>query len=201
MYKRQRQEFNTQRTEDYRTDTYPRTVMNPEPTGDAPQIIKDYYDDYKAERGYYPRCMNSGLGWNKTSNLAFINAPILGYADEIRSAVLLIHGEKAHSRYCLLYTSPLLIQGYLTRYHQIKSSEGRYRDYTLSSVSYTHLGTQYAFISNKICQMFVVPRSNLSYLNTQEKLQKPEFYILLGEDESTKPQAYICLLYTSGRNS
>ena len=52
-------------------------------------------------------------------------------------------------------------------------------------------GTQYAFISNKICQMFVVPRSNLSYLNTQEKLQKPAFYILLGEDENTKPQAYI----------
>ncbi len=52
-------------------------------------------------------------------------------------------------------------------------------------------GTQYAFISNKICQMFVVPRSNLSYLNTQEKLQKPAFYILLGEDESTKPQAYV----------
>ena len=52
-------------------------------------------------------------------------------------------------------------------------------------------GTQYAFISNKICQMFVVPRSNLSYLNTQEKLQKPAFYMLLGEDENTKPQAYI----------
>lgn len=52
-------------------------------------------------------------------------------------------------------------------------------------------GTQYAFISNKICQMFVVPRSNLSYLNTQEKLQKPAFYILLGEDEETKPQTYI----------
>ncbi len=52
-------------------------------------------------------------------------------------------------------------------------------------------GTQYAFISNKICQMFVVPRSNLSYLNTHEKLQKPAFYILLGEDEATKPQAYI----------
>ena len=52
-------------------------------------------------------------------------------------------------------------------------------------------GTQYAFISNKICQMFVVPRSNISYLNTQEKLQKPAFYILLGEDDATKPQAYI----------
>ena len=52
-------------------------------------------------------------------------------------------------------------------------------------------GTQYSFISNKICQMFVVPRSNLTYLNEQEKLQKPAFYILIGEDEATKPQAYI----------
>lgn len=52
-------------------------------------------------------------------------------------------------------------------------------------------GTQYSFISNKICQMFVVPRSNLSYLNEQEKLQKPAFYVLIGEDESAKPQAYI----------
>ena len=94
-----RQEFNAQRTEDYRTDTYPRTVTNPEPTGDAPQFMKDYYDYYKTERGYHPRSINSGLGWNKTSNLAFLNAPILAYADEIRSAVLLIHGEKAHSRY------------------------------------------------------------------------------------------------------
>ena len=81
-----RQEFNAQRTEDYRTGTYPRTVMNPKPAGDA-------------ERGYHPRSINSGLGWNKTSSLAFVNAPILAYADEIRSAVLLIHGEKAHSRY------------------------------------------------------------------------------------------------------
>ena len=52
-------------------------------------------------------------------------------------------------------------------------------------------GTRYSFISNKICQMFVVPRSNLSYLSEQEKLQKPAFYILIGEDEATKPQAYI----------
>ena len=52
-------------------------------------------------------------------------------------------------------------------------------------------GTRYAFISNKICQMFVVPRSNLSYLNEQEKLQKPAFYVLIGENEITKPQAYI----------
>ena len=52
-------------------------------------------------------------------------------------------------------------------------------------------GTQYSFISNKICQMFVIPRSNLAYMNEQEKLQKPAFYILIGEDEATKPQAYI----------
>lgn len=52
-------------------------------------------------------------------------------------------------------------------------------------------GTQYSFISNKICQMFVIPRSNLAYLNEQEKLHKPAFYILIGEDEATKPQAYI----------
>lgn len=52
-------------------------------------------------------------------------------------------------------------------------------------------GTQYSFISNKICQMFVIPRSNLEYLNVQEKLHKPAFYILIGEDEVTKPQAYI----------
>ena len=94
-----RQELNAQRTEDYRTGTYPRTVMNPKPADDAPQFMKDYYDYYKTERGYHPRSINSGLGWNKTSNLAFLNAPILAYADEIRRAVLLIHGEKAHSRY------------------------------------------------------------------------------------------------------
>lgn len=94
-----RQELSVQRTEDYRTGTYPRTVMNPKPTEDAPQFMKDYYDYYKTERGYHPRSINSGLGWNKASNLAFLNAPILVYSDEIRSAVLLIHGEKAHSRY------------------------------------------------------------------------------------------------------
>lgn len=94
-----RQELNAQRTEDYRTGSYPHTVMNPKPSEDAPQFMKDYYDYYKTKRGYHPRSINSGLGWNKTSSLAFINAPILAYAGEVRSAVLLIHGEKAHSRY------------------------------------------------------------------------------------------------------
>ncbi len=94
-----RQELNAQRTEDYRNGTYQRTVMNPKPADDAPQFMKDYYDYYKTKRGYHPRSINSGIGWNKTSSLAFINAPILAYSDEIRSAVLVVHGEKAHSRY------------------------------------------------------------------------------------------------------
>ena len=94
-----RRQMNAQRTEDYRDGTYKRTVMNPKPADDAPQFLKDYYDYYKTQRGYHPRSINSGLGWSITSSLSFINMPILSYADEIRSAVLLVHGEKAHSRY------------------------------------------------------------------------------------------------------
>ena len=94
-----RRKLNEQRTEDYRTGTYPHTVMNPKPADDAPQFMKDYYDYYKTKRGYHPRSINSGLGWSLTSTLAFLNAPILAYAGEIRSAVLVVHGEKAHSRY------------------------------------------------------------------------------------------------------
>ena len=94
-----RQEFNTQRTEDYRTDTYPRTVMNPEPDNDAPQFMKDYYDYYKTKRGYHKRSLNSNEGWNTIGCMSFLNHPILQYSDEIRSAVLLIHGDKAHSCY------------------------------------------------------------------------------------------------------
>ena len=94
-----RRQMNARRTEDYRNGTYKRTVMNPKPADDAPQFMKDYYDYYKTRRGYHPRSVNSGLGWNVTSSLSFINMPILSYADEIRSAVLIVHGEKAHSRY------------------------------------------------------------------------------------------------------
>lgn len=64
-----------------------------------PQFVKDYYAYYKTERGYHPRSLNSNNGWNVTSPLSFMNMPILQYAAEIRSAVLLVHGEKAHSRY------------------------------------------------------------------------------------------------------
>ena len=94
-----RKQLNAQRTEDYRSGTHKRTVMNPKPADDAPQFMKDYYDYYKTERGYHPRSINSGLGWNVTSSLSQLNMPILAYSDEIRSAVLVVHGEKAHSRY------------------------------------------------------------------------------------------------------
>ncbi len=62
-------------------------------------FVKDYYDYYKTERGYHKRSLNSNEGWNTTSALSFSNMPILSYSDEIRNAVLLIHGEKAHSCY------------------------------------------------------------------------------------------------------
>lgn len=94
-----RRQLNAQRTADARRGTYKRTVMNPEPTADVPQFMKDYYDYYKTKRGYHERSINSGQGWNVTSSLAFINAPIHAYAGEVRTAVLLIHGENAHSRY------------------------------------------------------------------------------------------------------
>ena len=66
---------------------------------DAPQFVKDYYAYYKTPRDYHPRSLNSNGGWNVTSSLSFLNMPILQYSSEIRSAVLLVHGEKAHSRY------------------------------------------------------------------------------------------------------
>lgn len=89
-----------QRTEDFRNGAYARAggVADPLPD-DAPQFVKDYYAYYKTPRGYHPRSLNSNEGWNTTSALAFLNAPILAYCGEIRSAVLLVHGEKAHSRY------------------------------------------------------------------------------------------------------
>ena len=97
---RMRQELNAQRTRDYKEETYAPAggVIDPLPD-DAPQFVKDYHAYYKTPRGYHKRSLNSNNGWNKTSALSFINMPILAYSDEIRNAVLLIHGEKAHSRY------------------------------------------------------------------------------------------------------
>ncbi len=92
--------LNAQRTADYRSGSYQRAggVVDPLPE-DAPFFVKDYYDYYKTPRGYAERSLNSNQGWNTTSALSFINMPILAYSDEIRSAVLVMHGEKAHSCY------------------------------------------------------------------------------------------------------
>ena len=95
-----RKALNAQRTLDYKNGTYARAggVVDPLPE-DAPFFVKDYYDYYKTKRGYHVRSLNSNDGWNVTSSLSFLNMPILQYSQEIRSAVLMIHGEKAHSCY------------------------------------------------------------------------------------------------------
>ncbi len=92
--------LNAQRTADYKAGSYALAggVVDPLPA-DAPQFFKDYYDYYKTKRGYHPRSLNSNNGWNVTSSLSFMNMPILQYSQEIRSAVLVIHGDKAHSCY------------------------------------------------------------------------------------------------------
>ena len=95
-----RKALNAQRTMDYQNGSYEPGggVVDPLPE-DAPFYVKDYYDYYKTPRGYHTRSLNSNNGWNKTGCMSFLNQPILCYSDEIRSAVLLIHGEKAHSCY------------------------------------------------------------------------------------------------------
>ncbi|MDE7400768.1 MAG: alpha/beta hydrolase, partial [Clostridia bacterium] len=92
--------LNAQRVTDYKNGNYELGggVVDPLPD-DAPFYVKDYYDYYKTKRGYHKRSLNSNGGWNKTSALSFINMPILAYSSEIRSAVLVMHGEKAHSCY------------------------------------------------------------------------------------------------------
>ena len=92
--------LNTQRTQDYRNGTYALGggVVDPLPE-DAPFFVKDYYDYYKTPRGYHARSLNSNGGWNVIGCMSFMNQPILRYSNEIRSAVLMIHGEKAHSCY------------------------------------------------------------------------------------------------------
>lgn len=92
--------LNNQRTEDYKDGEYVRAggVVDPLPD-DAPFFVKDYYDYYKTERGYHKRSLNSNDGWNAIGCMSFISQPIIAYSNEIRSAVLIIHGEKAHSCY------------------------------------------------------------------------------------------------------
>ena len=95
-----RKTLNAQRTADYKSGEYTLGggVVDPLPE-DAPFFVKDYHDYYKTPRGYHPRSLNSNGGWNVTGCLSFLNQPILAYAGEIESAVLLVHGEKAHSCY------------------------------------------------------------------------------------------------------
>lgn len=92
--------LNAQRTEDYKNGSYARAGGVAEVLPDeVPFFVKDYHDYYKTERGYTEASLNSNEGWNITSTLSFVNMPILQYSNEIRSAVLMIHGEKAHSCY------------------------------------------------------------------------------------------------------
>ena len=92
--------INAQRTKDYANGEYVRAggVVDPLPD-DAPYFVVDYHDYYKTPRGYHARSLNSNGGWNITSSLSFINMPILQYSNEIRSAVMIMHGDKAHSFY------------------------------------------------------------------------------------------------------
>lgn len=96
-----RRQLNEQRTKDAQTGIFaPSQAGLPVALkGDEPQFVKDYFDYYKTKRGFHSRSINSNGSWNATSSLSFMTMPILAYANEIRNAVLLIHGEKAHSRY------------------------------------------------------------------------------------------------------
>ena len=98
--KAKKEAMNAQRIKDFKSGTYELGggVVDPLPA-DAPQFVKDYHAYYKTPRGYHVRSLNSNGGWNKTSFLSFINAKLLAYAGEIEGAVMVLHGEKAHSRY------------------------------------------------------------------------------------------------------
>ena len=92
--------INAQRTLDYKTGEYVRAggVVDPLPD-DAPYFVKDYHAYYKTPRGYHPRSLNSNDGWAASTGTSLMNTRLFTYAKEIRSAVLMIHGDKAHSCY------------------------------------------------------------------------------------------------------
>lgn len=92
--------LNAQRIKDYQSGEYVTGggVVDPLPE-DAPYFVKDYHDYYKTDRGYHSRSLNSNNGWNVIGCMSFMNQPINTYSNEIRSAVLIIHGDKAHSCY------------------------------------------------------------------------------------------------------
>ena len=95
-----KEQLNKQRTEDFKNGTYAKAPGLPEKlTGSEPQFVQDYWGYYKTPRGFHKRSINSNGNWNTTASLPLINMPILAYSNEIRNAVLMIHGENAHSRY------------------------------------------------------------------------------------------------------
>lgn len=95
-----KESLNEQRTLDFKNGTFAKAPGLPDKLkGDEPQFVKDYFGYYKTPRGFHKRSINSNGNWNLTSTLSLINMPILAYSDEIKSAALLVHGEKAHSRY------------------------------------------------------------------------------------------------------
>ena len=99
LYK-MRQDLNNQRTADYKNGSFAEAAGLPDKlTGEEPQFVQDYFNYYKTKIGFHPRSINSNGHWNVTSALSLITQPILAYADTIKSPILMIHGEKAHSRY------------------------------------------------------------------------------------------------------
>lgn len=92
--------LNKQRTKDFKDGTFaPQGGLPEKLTGEEPQFIKDYFDYYKTKRGFHKRAINSNGNWNLTSSLSFMTMPILAYSNEIQNAILMIHGENAHSKY------------------------------------------------------------------------------------------------------
>ena len=95
-----KQALNKQRTEDFKKGSYKGADGLPEKlTGNEPLFVQQYFDYYKTKRGFHARSINSNGKWNMTSSLSLINQPILQYSNEIRTPVLIVHGENAHSRY------------------------------------------------------------------------------------------------------
>ncbi len=95
-----KKQLNEQRTIDFKNGTYAKAQGLPEKlTGKEPQFVKEYWEYYKTKRGFHQRSINSNGNWNMTSSLSLINMPILQYANEIKTPVLIVHGQKAHSRY------------------------------------------------------------------------------------------------------
>lgn len=91
--------INNQRTLDYKNGNYKLGGGVVDDPTDSPWFVKQYYDYYKTPRGYHPRSLNSNGGWNVTAGTSLLNTRLFTYASEIRSAVLIVHGEKAHSLY------------------------------------------------------------------------------------------------------